>query len=64
MTLDSAPDVLTVTEAAKLLRIGRNQAYEAVRTGTLRAIHLGRSIRIPKAAVRDLIESPAHPQAA
>jgi len=64
MTLDSAPDVLTVTEAAKLLRIGRNQAYEAVRTGTLRAIYLGRSIRVPKAAVRDLIEPPVHPQAA
>ena len=43
------PDVLTVPEAAKLLRIGKNQAYELVKNGSLGAIRLGKKIIIPKA---------------
>ena len=42
------PDVLTVPEAAKLLRIGKNQAYELVKNESLGAIRLGKKIIIPK----------------
>ena len=42
------PDVLTVPEAAKLLRIGKNQAYELIRNGRLGAIKLGKKIIVPK----------------
>ena len=45
------PDVLTVPEAAKLLRIGKNQAYELVKNGSLGAIKLGKKIIIPKPGV-------------
>jgi excisionase family DNA binding protein len=55
MTLASFPEVLTVREAAKVLRVGRNQLYQAVERGQLRAIRIGRSIRIPKQALQDLL---------
>lgn len=50
--LDEVPDVLTVEDAAEVLRIGRNAAYELVRTGDLFAVRTGgRSLRVPKAAL-------------
>jgi excisionase family DNA binding protein len=42
------PQVLTVMEAARVLRIGRNQAYGLVRRGEIQAIRCGRSWRIPR----------------
>jgi excisionase family DNA binding protein len=57
------PPVLTVEEAATVLRISRGSAYEAVRTGELPHVRIGRSIRVPRAALLALIgceqESPA-----
>lgn len=47
------PDVLTVPEAAKLLRIGKNQAYELVKNGRLGAIKLGKKIIVPKPSLVD-----------
>lgn len=47
------PDVLTVPEAAKLLRIGKNQAYELVKNGKLSAIKLGKKLIVPKPALVD-----------
>jgi excisionase family DNA binding protein len=49
------PEVLTVREAAALLRVGRNQLYQAVARGELSAVRIGRSIRIPKQALLDLL---------
>jgi excisionase family DNA binding protein len=40
--------LLTVKEAAKLLRISRNLAYELVAQGRLPSIYLGRRILIPR----------------
>ena len=48
------PDVLTVPEAAKLLRIGKNQAYELVKNGRLGAIKLGKKIIVPKLSLIDV----------
>jgi excisionase family DNA binding protein len=63
-TLAMLPEVLTVREAAAILRVGRNQLYQAVARGELGAVHIGRSIRIPKQALLDLLASanppPAH----
>ena len=47
------PDVLTVPEAAKLLRIGKNQVYELVKNGRLGAIKLGKKIIVPKPSLVD-----------
>ncbi len=51
--------VLTVSEAAQVLRIGRRQAYEAVRRGEIPSTRIGRSIRIPVSALRrQLFDGP------
>jgi excisionase family DNA binding protein len=50
---ETAPDSLTVKEAARLLRIPRNAAYEAVRLGLLPAVNFGkRRTRISKPALQ------------
>ena len=54
-TLAALPEVLTAREAAAILRVGRNQLYQAVARGELSAIRIGRSIRIPKQALLDLL---------
>ncbi len=40
--------LLTVREAAQLLRISRNLAYELVAQGHLPHVRLGRVIRVPR----------------
>ena len=37
----------TVTEMAKALNIGRNKAYELVKTDGFPAVYIGSTIRIP-----------------
>jgi excisionase family DNA binding protein len=66
VSLDDLPDVLTVEEAAAVLRIGRGAAYELARqwraTGGrdgLPVVTLGRSLRVPRAALRRLLEDPS-----
>ena len=46
--IDDLPDVLTVTQMAKVLRISKNTAYKLVREGRIRIKRLGRIIRISK----------------
>ena len=53
--LATLPEVLTAREAAAILRIGRNQLYQAVGRGELGAVRIGRSIRIPKQALLALL---------
>jgi excisionase family DNA binding protein len=55
--LRALPEVLTAREAAAILRIGRNQLYQAVARGQLASIRIGRSIRIPKQALLNLLAS-------
>jgi excisionase family DNA binding protein len=57
------PEVLTVRETAAILRVGRNQLYQAVGRGELGAVRIGRSIRIPKHALLELLAS-ANPSTA
>lgn len=50
------PQVMTVEELAAALRIGRNAAYQLVRGEAIRAIKVGRSIRIPRAALVEFLD--------
>ncbi len=50
-TFANAPDVLTPMEAARLMRVGKNKAYELIKTGELPSVRSGRRILIPKTAV-------------
>jgi len=47
---------LTVEEAARLLGISRNSAYEAARRGELPAIRLGRRILVPRSRLEAMLE--------
>ena len=58
------PTVLTVEEAARVLRIGRSAAYEAaqrfIASGGkegLPVVRLGRCLRVPRHALERLLES-------
>lgn len=45
------PDVVSIAELQSMLRISRNTAYELVRSGKIRSVKIGRTYRIPRAAV-------------
>lgn len=56
------PEVLTVEEAAQILRIGRNAAYEQAKrwkaTGGLEGlpvVNFGRTLRVPRRALAQLM---------
>lgn len=61
---EQLPLVLSVEEAAKLLRIGRSAAYEQARIFRASAgreglpvIAIGRSLRVPRAALLELLQT-------
>ena len=56
MRISEAPDLLTVAEVSRILRLGRNQTYALIAQGKIPAIRLGRSLRCPKAALVRLID--------
>ena len=58
-SLDDLPVTLRVEELMPILGIGRNTAYELVRSGRLRSIRVGRQIRIPKAEVLRFLSTHA-----
>ncbi len=62
-SLEDLPDVLTVEEAAKVLRIGRGAAYELARRWRvtngregLPVVSFGRSLRVPRAALLSMLD--------
>lgn len=50
---------VTVPEAARKLGIGRNQAYEGVKSGQIPSIKIGKRILIPRAALDRLLQCVA-----
>jgi excisionase family DNA binding protein len=57
--LAGAPDVLTVQEVGRILRIGRNQAYALIASGRVRSCRIGGTIRIPRSALEQFVEGAA-----
>lgn len=53
-TYDALPLFLTVPQAAAVLGVGRNTAYNMVRRGQLRSVRVGRQIRVPKDALKSI----------
>ena len=54
-SLDELPLALRVKELMPILGIGRNTAYELVRSRQIRSIKIGRQIRVPRDAVAEFI---------
>ena len=52
---DELPLTLRVEDLMPILGIGRNTAYELVRSGKIRSIRIGRQLRIPKDAIQDYL---------
>ena len=46
--VEDIPLVLRVEDLSRALGIGRNTAYELVRSGQIRSIRIGRQLRIPR----------------
>jgi len=47
---------LTIEETAKLLGIGRQLAYNRVKTGEIPVIKIGRRLLVPRRALEKLLE--------
>ena len=54
-SFDELPLTLRVEDLMPILGIGRNTAYELVRSGKIRSIRIGRQLRIPKDALQDYL---------
>jgi excisionase family DNA binding protein len=54
--MDEQP-VLTVSEAARLLRLSRAFTYELVASGKLPSVRFGRRIMIPRAAIERILDN-------
>jgi len=62
MSANGERATLTVGEAAKILGIARNSAYQGILMGEIPYIKIGRRILVPKAALMKLLESADEPQ--
>ena len=54
-SFEELPLTLRVEDLMPILGIGRNTAYELVRSGKIRSIRIGRQLRIPKEAIQDYL---------
>ena len=53
--LHDLPMTLRVEELMPILGIGRNTAYELIRSGQIRSIRIERQIRIPRDALLEFL---------
>ena len=51
------PDAPTVSveEAGRVLGLGRSKSYEAARSGEIPVLRFGRTLRVPTAALRQML---------
>ena len=54
-SFEELPLTLRVEDLMPILGIGRNTAYELVRSGQIRSVRIGRQLRIPKDALIDYL---------
>lgn len=58
--LDEYGELLTIDDLCEVLMIGKNMAYQILKSGQVKAFRLGRCWKIPKRSVQALLEqSPA-----
>lgn len=59
---EAEPQLLTVREVARILRIGRDLAYQLAREGKIPVLRLGRRMVVPRQILMRWIEAEADPQ--
>jgi excisionase family DNA binding protein len=52
---DAPPALITIKQAARVLKLGRSEVYELTAADQLEVVHIGRSARIPTDAITALI---------
>ena len=57
ISYDDIPLIMTVEDLMPILLIGRNTAYELVRSGEIKSIRVGRQIRITRDALIEFLEN-------
>lgn len=50
------PQFLTVSEVAEVMRVSKMTVYRLIHAGELPAIRVGKSFRVPSAAVQQLLD--------
>jgi excisionase family DNA binding protein len=50
------PLLLDVRDAARVLGIGRSSLYELIAAGEIEVVHIGRSARVPLAALHEFVD--------
>ena len=58
-SVEELPLILTVEDLMPVLCIGRNAAYNLVRSGQIQSFRIGHQIRIPREAVVKFISGAA-----
>lgn len=56
VNLHVRPVLLTLEEAAEVLRIGRTRMFALVGRGEVRSVRIGSSRRVPMAAIEEYVE--------
>ena len=54
-SLADLPMLLRVADLMPLLDVGRNTAYELVRSGQIRSVKIGREYRIPRESIAEFL---------
>lgn len=61
-SFNDLPLTLRVEDLMPILNIGRNTAYELVRSGQIKSVRIGKQIRIPKENIRLFLEGSSSPK--
>jgi len=55
--LKDEPDVLTVPDVSRILRIGKNKTYEPIHTRQISALKLGKRLLVPKTVLIEFLDN-------
>jgi len=50
-------DVTTLSDMMEILAIGRNKAYDLLRSGQIKSFKIGKAYRIPKSCIEEYVLS-------
>jgi len=56
-SLNDLPITLKVEDLMSILKIGRNTAYELIRSGKIKSIKIGKQLRIPRDALIEYLKN-------